>query len=164
MEVCMTFEEYKKMCIESYMKFKDCTWKEWPFSNMYNVCRVKEIDIRSYICGKDTNIVANLLDDKPRVEVGIEPHDPNKIFYVSPYGGGDDMGVIDEFCRRVINIDHVPDNDVKGNVVLAKAIMSWLDELSKEVKKRSIEYRERMERKELEEKFARDRAVLEIIG
>ena len=164
MEVFMTFEEYKKMCIESFMKFKHCTWKEWPYSNMYNVCRVRELDVRSYICGDETYIVAKLFDDKPRVSIGIEHHDQNKIFEVWPYGGGDDMGVIDEFIRRVLNIDNVPENDVKGNVVLAKAIMSWLDELSKEVKKRTIEFRERKERKELEEKLARDRAVLEIIG
>ena len=74
------------------------------------------------------------------------------------------MGVIDEFIRRVLNIDNVPDNDVKGNVILAKAIMSWIDELSNEVKKRTLEDRERKERKALEEKLARDRAVFEIIG
>lgn len=160
----MTFEDYKRMCVERYMQFKNCTWKEWPYCNMYNVCRVRELDVTSYICGDDKCIVAKLFDDKPRVEVGIEHYDPNKIFHVHPYGGGDDMGVVDEFVRRVLNMDNVPDNDVKGNVVLAKAIMSWIDELSHEVKNRTLEDRERKERKALEDKLARDRAVFEIIG
>ena len=164
MEVHMTFEEYKRRCVESYTQFKDCTWKEWPYSNMYNVCRVREIDVTSYICGGETCIVAKLFDDKPRVSIGIEPHDQNKIFKLWPYGGGCDKGVIDEFIRRVLNIDNVPDNDVKGNVILAKAIMSWIDELSNEVKNRTLEDRERKERKALEEKLARDRAVFESIG
>lgn len=160
----MTFEDYKRRCVESYLQFKNCTWKEWPYCNMHNVCRVRELDVTSYICGGEEYIVAKLFDDMPRVAVRIEYHDPNAIFAVGPYGGGDDMGVIDKFARSVLNMDHVPDNDVKGNVVLAKAIMSWLDELSHEVKKRTLEDRERKERKALEEKLARDRAVFEVIG
>ena len=42
--------------------------------------------------------------------------------------------------------------------------MSWIDELSYEVKKCTLEDRERKERKALNERLARDRAVLEIIG
>ena len=160
----MTFEEYKKSCIDSYLNFKNSVWKDWPYSNMYNVCRVKEIGITSYICGGESYIVANLDDGKPRVAVLVKSHDANAIFKVEPYGGGDDRGVVDEFVRSVLKIDHKPDNDVKGNVVLAKAIKSWIDELSHEVKKRTLEYREREERKALEGKLARDRAVFEVIG
>lgn len=160
----MTFEDYKRRCVESYLQFKNSTWEDWPYSNMHNVCRVKELDVTSYICGGEKYLVAKLLDDRPRVAVCIERNDQNAIFSVRPYGGGDDRGVVDEFARRVLNMDHMPDNDVKGNVVLAKAIMSWLDELSHEVKKRTLEDRERKERKALEERLARDRAVLEVLG
>ena len=100
----------------------------------------------------------------PKVAVGIERNDPNAIFDVWIYGRYDDNGVIDEFYRSVLNIDHLSSNEIRRNVVLAKAIMSWLDELSNEVKKRTIEDRESKERKALEEKLARDRAVFEIIG
>ena len=160
----MTFEEYKRMCVEKYMQFKNCIWEEWPYSNIHNVCRVRELDVTSYICGGDTYVVAKISDDMPKVAVGIERNDPNAIFDVWIYGRYDDNGVIDEFYRSVLNIDHLSSNEIRRNVVLAKAIMSWLDELSNEVKKRTIEDRESKERKALEEKLARDRAVFEIIG
>lgn len=160
----MTFEEYKKSCIDSYLNFKNSVWKDWPYSNMHNVCRVKDIGITSYICGGESYIVANLDDGKPRVAVLVDSYDANAIFKVEPYGGGDDKGVVDEFMRSVLKIDNNLENYVKRNVVLAKAIKSWLNELSHEVKERTLKDRERKERKALEERYARDKAVLEVIG
>ena len=161
----MTFEDYKRRCVESYLKFKNTTWKEWPYGNIHNVCRVKELEVTSYICGGEQYLVAKLDNDKPRVAVLVASYDANAIFKVEPYGGGmDNRWVVDEFVKSVLKIDHKPDNDVKGNVVLAKAIKSWLDELSHEVKKRTLEDHERKERKALEERLARDRAVFEVIG